>query len=153
MARNQATVREFMVSKSQGFTLIELMIVVAIVGILASIAYPSYIDHVVKTRRAMAAGCLMELSQFMERFHTTNMAYDKDTANNGVTLPATTCQTDLQNFYTFAFPGAGPTATTFTIEATPTGIQATRDTRCATIGITQAGQKTISGTANVAACW
>jgi type IV pilus assembly protein PilE len=61
--------------KETGFTLIELMIAVAVVGILASIAYPSYIDHVRKSRRADAQGALMGLSNAMERFFTQNSTY------------------------------------------------------------------------------
>lgn len=61
--------------KQSGFTLIELMIVVAIVGILAGIAWPSYQEHVRSTRRADAQGALMGLAQAMERHFTQNGTY------------------------------------------------------------------------------
>ena len=64
-----------------GFTLIEVMITVAIIAVLTAIAYPSYESHVTKTRRAAAAGCLLERAQFMERFYTTNLSY-LDSANS-----------------------------------------------------------------------
>ena len=59
--------------RARGFTLIELMVVVAIIAILAAIAYPSYTNHVVKTRRAAATACVMEAAHFMERYYTTNL--------------------------------------------------------------------------------
>ncbi|QGU32844.1 type IV pilin protein [Thermochromatium tepidum] len=122
--------------KSKGFTLIELMIAVAIVGILAAIAYPSYQAHVIKSRRATAQGCLLELAQFMERYYTTNMSYA------GATLPAgTQCQTDLQGHYTFGFSGT-PNATSYTLQATAQGLQADRDANCTPLTINQAGAKT-----------
>jgi type IV pilus assembly protein PilE len=128
-----------------GFSLMELMIVVAIVGILAAVALPSYQEHVLRTRRVTAASCLMEHAQQMERQYATGMSYV-------VALPAASCRTDLTGFYTFAFGTGEPTATTFKIEATPTGAQ-TGDTRCNVLSINQQGVKTVSGAGGVADCW
>ena len=58
-----------------GFSLIELMIAVAIVGILASIAYPSYQEHVMSTRRSVAALCMMEVAAEMEAIYAANLTY------------------------------------------------------------------------------
>ena len=68
-----------------GFTLIEVMIVVAVIGILASIAYPSYREFVAKSRRAEAKTTLIGAQQWMERFYTENFRYDKNSANIAVT--------------------------------------------------------------------
>ncbi|NRA84826.1 MAG: type IV pilin protein [Gammaproteobacteria bacterium] len=61
--------------KSNGFTLIELMIVVAILGILTTIAYPSYRDYILKSERAVAQVSLVSLSHSMERFYSENNTY------------------------------------------------------------------------------
>lgn len=61
---------------SGGFTLIELMIVVAIIGIIAAIAYPSYQDQVTKTRRMDAQGALSSFASAMERYYTENGTYE-----------------------------------------------------------------------------
>lgn len=64
----------------KGFTLIELMITVAIIGILASVAYPSYREYVNKSRRAEAKTTLIAAQQWMERFYTENFRYDENSA-------------------------------------------------------------------------
>lgn len=126
------------------------MITVAIIGILLGVALPSYQSHVMKTRRAAAAACLVEHAQFMERFRTTNLTF------TGANLASFTspCLADSQASYTFAFATGEPTATTFAIEAIPvvTGPQ-NSDTVCATLRIRQTGAKEITGTGSATNCW
>lgn len=123
--------------RSSGFSLIELMIAVAIIAILAAIAFPSYQQHVVKTRRGAGAACLMEMAQFMERYHTTNMSYA------GAVLPATNCRAEVADHYSLAFT-ANPTASAYSITATAQGAQASKDTKCGHLTVNQAGTKTVS---------
>jgi len=136
--------------QADGFTLIELMIVVAIVAILAAVALPSYQGYVMRTQRAAAASCLAEMAQFMERVYTTNLRYDQ---NNGAAtdLPATQCRNDIAARYTIAL--AAVDQRTFSVTAVPQGVQATTDTSCATLSINQTGAKAVSGTGTVVTCW
>lgn len=139
-----------------GFSLIELMIVVAVVGILAAIAYPSYMNSVTKSKRRAAQACLAEFATFMERFYTTNLRYDQDTAGTAVALPALDCAS-AQNAgadYSFGFPqGTAPTQTTYTLQAAPRTQQASRDAQCGTLTINQTGTRGVSGSAGVSKCW
>jgi len=130
-----------------GFTLIELLIAVAIVGILAAIAYPSYQDSVRRSWRASAAGCLSELAQGMERRFTGASSYV------GTSLPASNCPTEgaMPTRYTFSFPAAA-TATAFTLQAVPVSGGPQAGDSCGTLTINQLGQKTASG-GSVADCW
>ncbi len=70
----------------KGFTLIELMIVVAIIGVLAAVAYPSYKEYVARSRRAEARTILVASQQWMERFYTENFRYDKTSAATPVAV-------------------------------------------------------------------
>jgi type IV pilus assembly protein PilE len=134
------------------------MIVVAVIAILAAIAYPSYIKYVTKTHRVAAEACLSEFSNYMERYYTTNLRYDKDlTGTNANTPPFTTmdCATPNQtgDNYTYGWAAGEPTRSTYTIVATPINAQVTRDTQCGALKIDQAGTRTIGGTGTLNQCW
>ena len=127
-------------ARAGGFTLIELMITVAIVAILVSIAVASYEWAMVKSRRGAAQGCLGEAAQYMERFHTSNLRYDQDVDGNAVALPA--CSSDVTPYYDLTLVAANLAADTFTVQAAPKGRQATAETKCGTMTINQVGTKT-----------
>lgn len=135
------------IQTARGFTLIELMIVVAVVGILAAIAYPSYQDSVRKSRRADARAALLELVQFMERNYTLSNRYDKDSAGDAVVLPFIETPRDGTSKY-YDLKIAASAAQSFTLSAAPKNAQAT-DT-CGTLSITNAGVKSATGTG---VCW
>ena len=156
-------------SCSNGFTLIELMIVVAIVGILAAIAFPSYTEQVRKTRRADATGALLGLAGVLERKYTENGNY----CDSGGAGGANTCglagtnDTGTPTIYSATSPVDGGTAaynlsinamnaagTTYTLHATRTGPQA--GDKCGTLTLTQDGTRGITGQASgitVNDCW
>ena len=130
-----------------GFTLIELMITVAVVAILAGVAYPSYLGMISKGRRADAKSAMLDVAQRMERFYTERSTYV------GASLGATGIHaaTSAQGHYTLAI--TAQTASAFTLTATPTGAQA--GDACGTYGYNQAGAKSVGGGATLssATCW
>lgn len=123
--------------KLRGFTLIELMIVIVIIAILASIAFPSYQDSVRKTKRANVQATLMELSIYLERRYTENNNY------TGTTIAGSGLSDDE---YDLTIPTL--TASTFIIQAkAKAGSGQNSDTGCVTLTISQTGAKT------PASCW
>lgn len=140
---------------NRGFTLIEVMIVVAIIGILASIAYPSYQQYVKRARRADAAAALLENAQYLERYFTENSRYDEDAAGVAVSLPVINSPREGGNAqYALTLDGAGTSATTFRLLATPVANGAMVGDECGTLTLNQLGQKGVSGGSRAASeCW
>jgi len=132
--RTKKTGRGGAPGRQRGFTLLELMIVVTVIAILAGIAISSYEYAMRKSRRATAQGCLMEASQYMERFYTSNLTYV------GAKEPDEICSAESQKFYAMDSIDASLTATTYLLQATPQGKQA-KDS-CGTMTVNQTGAKT-----------
>lgn len=138
--------RESGMKSTHGFTLIELMIVVAVVAILAAIAYPSYQEQVRKSRRAQAKADLIEYAQAAERYFTVNNTYvDFELPTDKSPREGTA------SHYGLTPAGKFDTADTFTITATPQGGQ-TAD-RCGNLTITNTGRKGKTGSADLSECW
>ena len=129
-----------------GFSLIELMIVLAIIAIIAAIAYPSYERSVLKSHRSDAENLLTTDAQILERCYTQNFSY------------AAACTPPLSTSTQYRYYTAATTvlaATTFVLTATAIGNQ-TKDSACASFAIDNTGKKTAftaSATTNSATCW
>ena len=146
-----------------GFTLIEVLIVVAVIAILAAIATPSYRAYVLRTHRAAAKACLARLSGYMERYHAANLRYDQDTNAVKIAWPDLDCTAQTSS-YQFGFapkggsfagltvpnPNPGPAA--YVLQAVPQKAQA-QDTPCGTLALDQTGAQAISGTGSAQTCW
>ncbi len=135
-----------MKKSNQGFTLIELVITVAIVAILAAVALPAYKSQTDKARLADGKALLTNMSQQLERCYTKFGRYNAA----GCTVVNGTAKTSDDSFYTVT--PAGITATTYTLTAIPQGAQAS-EAFCANLSLDQAGQQTFSGTGTVQQCW
>ncbi|SDY52548.1 type IV pilin protein [Nitrosomonas sp. Nm58] len=140
-------------NRLSGFTLIELMTAVAIVGILAAVALPAYQEHVRRTNRAEAKGILLEMAQLLERNFTEANRYDLKSDATNFTLPVTQSPKTGTAKYTIQFAAGTPTQNTYTLEAAPTGTM-TSDA-CATLTLTHTGIKGVSGSPSLTAadCW
>lgn len=147
--------------KKQGFTLIELMITVAIISILVAIAYPSYSESIAKSRRADAQSVLLQGAQYLERIYTERGGYNKKADGttgtlSDVGLPANLTKSPVDGsstYYTISTTGTFD-GNTFTLAATPSGSQS--NDKCGTLTLTNAGVKGISGnnaSVDVNYCW
>lgn len=147
---------------STGFTLIEMMIVIAVVAILVLVALPAYQDQIRKTKRTVAKSELQDLLARQEQFFVNNRQYATDLTLLGFGNDTSYMinsdgdevdGTASDRIYSISML-SGASATAFTLAAAPVLAQA-KDTRCHTLQITSAGVKSLGGgaTGSVSDCW
>ncbi len=143
--------------RQQGFSLVELMVVVAIVGMLAALAYPSYRDQVRSTKRADCAGAMTGLANAMERHYSITGSY-LGAANGGnntgaPAIYARRCPID-GNTPTYNLRIQAATESTYRLRAIPLGAQA--EDKCGRLNLRNTGAKSISSAqsgVNWKDCW
>ena len=142
-----------------GFTLIELMIAVAIIGILLRLAYPAYIASAKKAHRADAKTALLDLAQREERYMATTNTYTTSAPLLGYSSTSTVTASSPMSvltgnaaYYTMEVATSGPSSFTAIARPTTTGRQ-DLDTTCGYFKLTETGAQSIGGTGNVTDCW
>lgn len=138
--------------RERGFTLGELMIVVVIVGILATIAYPTYQDQIRKSRRIDAKNALMNVANRQEQFILDRSTYTLDMTDLGFGTDPTV---STEGYYTVdaAVGACGVITRCFTLTATPVaGKSQAGDSKCTTFSLASSGARTATGTMGNE-CW
>jgi type IV pilus assembly protein PilE len=141
----------------RGVTLIELMVVVAIVAIVFAFAFPSYERYIVRTKRAVAQNALLQVADRQQQFFMDNKRFAADLTNLGFggnpfvvdDDGSATVAGDADAVYSVTLSNV--TQTTWTATAAPLHGQLSRDTQCGSLSITQAGARASSG--GGANCW
>lgn len=132
-------------NRNKGFTLIELMVVVAVLGILAAVAFPSYQQYVLRSNRAEGQALLSNVAARQERYFSQNNTY----ATTPAQLNLASANSD-NNVYQLGINRTS--ATEYILTAQPINAQ-TKDTGCGNLTLNQAGARGVSGSKAVNECW
>lgn len=142
-------------ARKAGFTLVELVVAVALIGIIMAIAVPQFNEYIRASKRADATGVLTEAGQFMERNFSNTGSYLSDSAGNNVALPAglTVAPRSAsagEAYYNISFVGT-PTDSAFTLQAVP--VNSMNGDSCGTFTLTNTGVRAVSGSRPLGECW
>jgi type IV pilus assembly protein PilE len=132
----------------RGFTLVELMVVLAIVMTLAAIAMPSYTENIKQSKRAEAKAQLLEAAQYMQRFYAANNSYNyklDGTTATSIDDVRGAISNSGEMAYTVKFADNSPTATGFKLVAEPTANGLMVGDKCGSFTLDQSGFKSLSG--------
>ena len=139
-------------SRQRGFTLIELMIVVAIIAILVAIAYPSFVQSLRNSNRSDAQAALARVSVNLERFFATNGTYTTNTALLGLQMVGATAYSDANHYVMTVTPGASGIGSSYVLTATAAaGDMQALDTGCTVLSMDSLGRRVPDP--NVSRCW
>ena len=135
--------RTNLVKQSRGFSLLELLITVAVIGIISSIAYPSYVDNISRANRSEAQRELLRMASLQEQYFIDHREYTADMTKLGVATDPYITNSGLYSIDTTVV------GITYTLVATAKGRQITADSSCLTLSVTDTGKKTAASTH----CW
>lgn len=139
--------RTYGIHNNAGFTLVELLITIAIIALLFCLTFPSYSHHLTAVRRATATTALHDLAGRMEQFYAQQNSYAAASLEK---LGIDTASTSYRNHYRITIAS---TADTYTLSAIPSNAQAQADKLCGTLSLDQDGNKKVSGSGDLLTCW
>lgn len=135
---------------NNGFTLIELMLVLGIIALFATFSYPSYRESITKSRRIDGQMALINLASHLENYYSKHQTYQGATLGTGSETDVSSSSHSPQNWYLLAI--TTQTDRDYSLQAIPRGVQALNDKLCQTFNFDSQGRKTVS-TGKTKQCW